>query len=167
MEREVLVVESALFSAAGPLSVREISDATGIEDGSVRRALKKLVSLYKNRETSIEIVRVGGKYIMQVKPEYAEEAREVAPTEIEPEMLKTLVLIAYYQPITQSRIVEMRGHGAYAHIKELAAMGLITARARGRTKVLKTTKKFLERFNIDARTPEDIKEFLESGGYVG
>ncbi len=144
--------------------MREISENVGLDEKEVRRALKKLVGLYRNRETAIEIVNIGGRYTMQLKPEYAEETREIAPTDIPAEVVKTLSLIAYYQPITQSRIVEMRGPSAYGHIKELIAMGLVSARPRGRTKVLRTTKRFLEKFNIDARTPDDIRRFFENGG---
>ncbi|MCD6461206.1 MAG: SMC-Scp complex subunit ScpB [Thermoplasmata archaeon] len=162
VEKGVFEVEAVLFSAGRPMRAGEIAEVLGMEAGEVRKHLKKLVRLYSSRETAIEIVKVDTGYTFQVKREYAEEAKEVAPTDIPPEVMKTLALIGYYQPLAQSRLVEMVGSKtrAYRHIQTLVEMGLVSSRPKGRTRVLTTTKRFLERFNIPGCSREDIRKAL-------
>ena len=161
MDREVLLVEAALFSAGKALSVGDIAEATGLENGVVRQALKKLGQVFNSRETALEIQKIGPKYQMKVREDFVEETRLLAPKDIPQELVKTLSLIAYHQPLPQSRLVEMVGSRVYSQVKTLVDMGLVVSRSRGRTKSLSTTRLFLERFGIDAKTPEGIRSFME------
>jgi len=43
---------------------------------------------------------IEGKFIMQVKREFAEKVRSIAPKELRSPVLRTLAMIAYHQPIT-------------------------------------------------------------------
>ncbi|WP_297516318.1 SMC-Scp complex subunit ScpB, partial [Thermococcus sp.] len=72
--------------------------------------------------------------------------------------LKTLALIAYLQPIEQSKIIKLRGSQAYEHIKKLIEMGLIYAEPYERTKLLGTTQKFAELYGFPENDPAIIKE---------
>jgi len=154
------VIEAALFSAGRPLRVSEIENATGIGKDTIRKALKKLISEYKKSDTAMEIAKVSGKYVMQLKEDYAQPAEMLAKTEIPKKYLKTASLIAYHQPIKQSDLVEMVGPRVYEHVKALHDIGLISAKPYGATKKLAITKKFLEYFGIDAKKPEEIKIWL-------
>ena len=158
--RSERVVEAALFSAGRPLKASEIALATGIGAETVRKAIKKLTSEYKDRDTAIEISKVAGKYVMQLKEKYSEPAEMLAKTEIPKQYLKTASLIAYHQPIKQSDLVEMIGPRVYEHVRELQGLGVIKTKRYGATKILTTTKKFVESFGIDARKPEEIKKWL-------
>jgi segregation and condensation protein B len=62
--------------------------------------------------------------------------------------LKTLSYIAYRQPISQKRVVEVRGHHVYIHIKLLKEMGLVAAERSGRSSVLRTTEYFADYFGL-------------------
>jgi hypothetical protein len=75
-------------------------------------------------------------------------------------LLKTLALIAYHQPVRQSELMEMVGPRVYDQVKELADMGLVIAAAKGSTKVLTTTQRFLEYFGIANARRDYIKRFL-------
>jgi segregation and condensation protein B len=155
------VVEAALFSAGRPLKVSEIAKGTGIGSDTVRKAVKKLISEYQMRETSLEVARVSGKYVMQIKDSFSDSAEMLAKTKVPKKYLKTASLIAYHQPIKQSDLVEMIGGRGYEHVKALKKLGLISTKPYGATKVLRTTQKFLEHFGIDAKRPDEIKKFLE------
>ncbi|MCK4718992.1 MAG: SMC-Scp complex subunit ScpB [Thermoplasmata archaeon] len=161
MERETMVVEAALFSAGKALSIRDVAEATDLEEGMVRKAIKKLVRLYGNRDTSLTIMKIGPKYQMQLREEYMEDTREVAPKDMPKDLVKTLSLIAYYQPISQSRLHEMVGGKVYGHVKELVRTGLVISKTRGRTKSISTTHLFLEKFGINAKNVEEIKKEME------
>jgi segregation and condensation protein B len=154
------VVEAALFSAGKPLRVSEIAKATDLGADTVRKALKKLISEYEKRDTVIEVAKVAGKYVMQIKEDYSSPAEMLAATKVPKKYLKTASLIAYHQPIKQSDLVEMIGGKGYEHVKALKQLGLISTKPYGATKILKTTNKFLEQFGIDAKKPNEIKKFL-------
>ena len=154
------VIEAALFSAGRPLKVSEIALATGISADTIRKALKKVIKEYGDKDTAIEIAKVAGKYVMQLKDKYTDPAEMLARPEISKQYLKTASLIAYHQPIKQSDLVEMIGPKGYEHVRELKGLGVIKAKRYGATKILTTTKKFVESFGIDAKKPEEIKKWL-------
>ena len=62
--------------------------------------------------------------------------------------LKTLCYIAYRQPISQKRVIEVRGQHAYGHVKLLKDMGLIAAERSGRSMALRTTDYFADYFGL-------------------
>ena len=66
--------------------------------------------------------------------------------------LKTLSYIAYRQPLSQKRVIEVRGQHAYGHVKLLKEMGLIAAERSGRSIVLKTTDYFADYFGLTMDT---------------
>jgi segregation and condensation protein B len=84
----------------------------------------------------------------------------IAEPEIENNLLKTLTLIAFDQPLKQSNLRRMIGPKAYDHVDALSDMKLINARKYKSTEMLTTTKRFPEYFGIDGTKPEEIKEFL-------
>ena len=62
--------------------------------------------------------------------------------------LRTLSYIAYRQPVSQKRVVDVRGQHAYGHVKLLKDMGLIAAERSGRSMALKTTDYFADYFGL-------------------
>ena len=155
-----LLVEGVLFSAGHALQVVEIEQATGLARKDVLRALRRLSTEYRRRNTSIEVAKVGNRWTMQLKEEVTPQARAVAPPEVPGRLLKTLALIAYHQPVRQSELMEMVGPRVYEQVKELADMGLVIAAPKGSTKVLTTTQRFLEYFGIANARRDYIKRFL-------
>ena len=153
-------MEAALFSAGRPLSVTEIIEATKLGDDRVNDYLKELIDIYDERESAIEITKAGEKWGMGVKSEFVDYARTVAKPEVKRKLLETLSLIAYEQPLTQSKLAKMLGSKIYDHIKELTELELILTIPAGRTKLIQTTEKFSEYFGIPTTDPDQIKEYL-------
>ncbi|CAB49210.1 SMC-Scp complex subunit ScpB [Pyrococcus abyssi] len=155
------LVEAALFVAGRPLSVKELSKALGIKSlDYLEKLIELIASEYSERKSAIEIVKVAGdKWVMQVKQEYSQKVIHLMPKpELTAGELKTLALIAYLQPVEQSKIVKLRGSQAYEHIKRLLEMGLIYAEPYERTKLLGTTEKFAELYGFPENDPNLIKE---------
>ena len=155
------LVEAALFVAGRPLSIKELSKALGIRSHDYLEKLIELIAAeYAERKSAIEVVRVlGDKYVMQVKQEYSQRVIYLMPKpDLRTGELKTLALIAYLQPIEQSKIVKLRGSQAYEHIKRLLQMGLIYAEPYERTRLLGTTQKFAELYGFPENDPLLIKE---------
>jgi len=103
--REERLVESVLFSSSVPLSINEIKEAAGISKKKVIDAIESLFQTYnidRKNETSIEVIKAGDKYTMQVKKKYFDQSVMVSKPEIQSHHLKTLALVAFHQPIKQS-----------------------------------------------------------------
>jgi segregation and condensation protein B len=161
--KEDRVVESLLFSAGKPLSMEEIQETTGLSPNHITEALEHLMKAYdedRKDETSIEIVKAGNKFAMQVKKNFTNQSMMVAKPEIKTDLLKTLALIAFHQPVKQSNLRHMIGERIYADVDQLVSMHLIHTAPAGATEMLTTTRLFPEYFGIDSTRPEEIREFL-------
>ena len=161
--REERLVESVLFSASKPVSINDIKEATGLSPKKISETLDTLIENYnvkRKNDTSIEIIKAGDKFTMQVKKKYIDQSVMIAKPEIESNLLKTLTLIAFHQPLKQSNLRRMIGTKAYEHVDELAALKLIHAKKHGSTEMLTTTKLFPEYFGINSTNPEEIRDFL-------
>jgi segregation and condensation protein B len=165
MDLEKRKIEATLFSSGKPLSTKEVATITSISEAKVERELYALKEEYKGSGSALEVSKAGDKWGMQVKSDYAPYARALAKAEIKPKLLKTLALIAYHQPVKQSKLNRMIGNKIYEHVKELSEQEMINARQAGRTKILTTTHKFLEYFSIPTTNREEIKRyFLKNKG---
>ena len=161
--KENRLVESVLFSASKPISINEIMESTGLSRKKVTQTLENLIEDYnikRKDETSMEVIKAGEKYAMQVKEKYANQTIMVANPEIDNYLLKTLTLIAFHQPLKQSNLRRMIGTKAYEHVDQLSDMKLIHTKPHGTTEMLTTTKLFPEYFGIDSTKPEEIRDFL-------
>lgn len=155
--RDEGIVEAALFVAGKPVSMKKLRELVG-SAARVRRAVEHLAAEYRQRGSAMEIVELEGRYVMQLRSEYAEHVKSVAPRELSSTALRTLAMVAYHQPITQSKLVQIRGNSIYEHLSELKEKRLITATPRGRTFVLTTGPAFSEYFNLKTDSPEEIRQ---------
>ena len=166
MENMKQLIEAVLFVSGKPVSLSNLAQSFNTPAGEIKKLIVELQRSYHERASAVEIIEtVDKKFVMQLKPEVSEVAMDYAPESGESKAtLKTLSLIAYEQPILQSEVVKYRGTGAYQHIKELEADGLIERRPKERTYLLKTTLKFAEFYGLKSGSLEDIKKFVEDEG---
>jgi segregation and condensation protein B len=155
------VIEAALFSAAKPVTVTDLKTVTALDARTIRTALKKLTDEYNDGDRAIEIAKMGPRYAMQVKREYVDAAERLSDLKVPKDVLKTASLIAYYQPVLQSKMYDLVGNKIYDQVKVLEDLGLVKAKPKRKSVELTTTKKFIETFGIDARSREDVKAWLE------
>ena len=158
--KELRIIEATLFSAGAPVAVEDIKEATEISEKIIKNALKELIDEYKKRDSALEIAKVGEKYAMQLRSEFAGHVRKIAEMEIPIKVLKTAALIAYHQPLKQSDLRDMIGYRIYDDVKILSELGLIRRRDSVRTKIITTSERFSEYFGIDSTDREDIKKWL-------
>ncbi len=155
------IVEAELFSAAKPVTVTDLQTASGLDARTIRSALKKLTDEYNDSDRAIEIAKMGSRYAMQVKKDFREPAARLANLKIPKDVLKTASLIAYYQPVLQSKMFDLIGNRIYDDVKELVDLGLVKSKPKRKSVELTTTKKFIETFGIDARSRQEVKAWLE------
>lgn len=165
---ELEIVEASLFAAGRAVSLEKLAKITGKPKKIVLSAVQELMEAYSSRGTGLEILDLGDRYVMQVKPVYAELMREIAPKELSAPKLRTLSMIAYHQPLLQSDLIEMRGSGAYDHIKDLIERGFVESVPCGRSRQLSTTSLFADYFGLKRNDPKAVKakilELLKSQG---
>ncbi|VVC05962.1 Segregation and condensation protein B [uncultured archaeon] len=144
-------LEASLYSAGRPLTIEELIKASGTE--SRTKTLALMTSLVKRTKSTFKAIEVAslpdGSYVFQLKPEYNTVIRKYASKPILPTAtLKTLSYIAYMQPVSSKRLVEVRGSGVYLHLKLLQQLDYIEHQNVGRLKIYNTTEKFQKYFGI-------------------
>lgn len=151
------IIEAALFAAGSAVAAETLVKISGLSKKEVTRLVAELREDYTARGSGIEISDLSGRFVMQIKPEFAEKVKDVAPKELTSPQLKTLSIIAYHQPITKAEVVEMRGGNAYEHVNELHERGFIELKPHGRTTMITTTKLFAEYFGIASNDSADVR----------
>lgn len=152
------LVEAALFVAGRPLILIQLESIVSI-DADVEGIVASLVKEYREGG-ALEIVQTDEDVVMQVKSEYADAVRPIAQRDLETPVLRTLAVIAFHQPVTQSKVAEIRGNKAYGHVHELEARKLVESEPHGRTRLLRTTKAFADYFGFETDSLEEIKQSI-------
>jgi segregation and condensation protein B len=145
------LLEAALYVAGRPLDLNELCQVIGSRSKKrVKTYVDTLIQGYVARETALEILALKDeRYVLQVKAEFTPLIKKLVNRPLlSSGPLKTLSYIAYRQPISQKRVIEVRGQHAYGHVKMLKDMGLIMSERSGRTLALKTTDYFSDYFGL-------------------
>ncbi len=151
VHHKLALLEAALYVAGKPLDLNELCNVLGSRS---KKNTKKLTDTlrqeYASRNTALEILELKDeRYVLQLKAEFTPLVKKLVNRPLlSSGPLKTLSYIAYRQPITQKRVIEVRGQHAYGHIKVLEEMGLISAERSGRSMTLKTTDYFADYFGL-------------------
>ena len=155
------LLEATLFGAGRSMSVSELCDSLGYDEDEMLDCLYSLRSTLKRRRGgALQIAEVGDRWAIEVKPEIAEHLPKEAKTELPKKLLKAASLIAYHQPMSQSRLVELLGQKAYDYVRELAQYGMIDRRKDGNTRRLTTTRRFSEAFGCPYTDRKKVKAWF-------
>jgi segregation and condensation protein B len=167
LQHDLVLLEAALYVAGRPLNTNELCSVLKTRSkNKVKKLVKTLMREYRNRKTALEILELKDeRYVLQLKAEFTPHVRKLVNRpllSIGP--LKTLSYIAYRQPVSQKRVIEVRGHHAYGHIKLLKEMGLVASERGGRSTVLRTTEYFADYFGLShdvAVMKKELKHVFE------
>lgn len=160
------LLEAALYVAGRPLDLNELCQVIGSRSKKrVTKYVEALIQDYSARNTALEILPLKNeRYVLQVKMEFTPLIKKLVNRPLlSSGPLKTLSYIAYRQPISQKRVIDVRGQHAYGHVKLLKDMGLILSERSGRTLALKTTDYFSDYFGLTTDTSamkKDLKKIF-------
>jgi len=142
-------VEAVLFISGKFLTAQELVALTDLNPILLNQVLQTLQDKY-NDESAVEVVNKGDLWKMDVKNEYMDIVNRLATgsEEFSKAEQETLAVIAHKNPITQSKIVHMRGNKSYDHIKKFLSLGLVKSKKAGRTKELSLSSEFYDYFNV-------------------
>jgi segregation and condensation protein B len=158
------LIEAALYSAGKPLTVEELCKAAGTTSRkkaveAVRRLAAKVNSTFR----AIEVAQVGeGRYVLQLKREFNPVAKRFATQRLlSRSVLKTLTMIAYFQPVSGSKLSTKKGSQVYGHLRVLESLGFIFSTIEGKNHLYRTTPFFSEYFGLPS-DPPSMKRKLDS-----
>jgi len=160
-QHDLALLEAALYVAGRPLDLNELCSVLKTRSkNKTKKLAKKLMQEYTDRNTALEILELRDeRYVLQLKAEFTPQVKKfVTRPLLSTGPLKTLSYIAYRQPISQKRVVDVRGHHSYGHIKLLKEMGLVSGERSGRSLMLKTTELFADYFGLSHDTAAMKKE---------
>src|SRR5471030_1773027 len=174
------ILESLLFSAQKPLSVKELrdvlasaaehedADATAkslakTKESDLIAALEQLAREHETAARSYRLACVAGSWQFVTQPEFSPWLRalvgvKLRPSRLSQPALETLAIIAYRQPLTRAEIEQIRGVNVDGTMQTLLERGLVESTGRaevvGRPQIYSTTTLFLEYFGL--RGLEDL-----------
>lgn len=157
------MLEAALYVAGRPLTLNEICSVLSTRSKKrTQQYVKELMAEYSTKNTALEILALKDeRYVLQLKAEFTPLVKKLVNRPLlSSGPLKTLSYVAYRQPISQKRVIEVRGQHAYGHIKTLKEMGLVATERNGRSFVLKTTDYFADYFGL-TQDPSSMKRDLK------
>ena len=158
---DLSLVEGALYVAGRPLDLNELCSVLKTRSKNrARRTVATLMQDYANRKTALEVLELKGeRFVLQLKADFTPLVRKLVNKPLlSTGPLKTLSYIAYRQPISKKRVIEVRGHHAYGHVKMLKEMGLIGSERSGRSMLLRTTEYFADYFGLSLDTTSMKRE---------
>ncbi|MDD5163265.1 MAG: SMC-Scp complex subunit ScpB [Candidatus ainarchaeum sp.] len=143
--------EAALFMSPNALAIEDLMAIVGSENYTeVKNFALDFLKQFNEKDSALEILQVDDAFKMQVKAHLEPLVSGFAAKSLFHQgMMKTLALIAFKQPIMQNAVIKYRNNKAYDHISRLVEEGFVAREQKGRSFVLRTTKKFLEYFGTD------------------
>ena len=168
------ILESLLFSAQRPLSVKELREiivnaATEehadeaakpfkkIKEDDLAAALEELVKEHEAAGRSYRLECIAGGWQFVTQPEFSPWLKAMVgvknrPSRLSQAALETLAIIAYRQPVTRAEVEQVRGVNVDGTMQTLLERGLVEQSGRaevvGRPALYSTTPVFLEYFGL-------------------
>jgi segregation and condensation protein B len=174
------ILESLLFSAQKPMSVKELRDVLAsaataedadettkslkkTKDDDVTAALEALAAEHETAARSYRLACVAGAWQFVTQPEFSPWLKALVgvknrPSRLSQAALETLAIIAYRQPVTRAEVEQVRGVNVDGTMQTILERGLVEQSGRaevvGRPALYSTTPMFLEYFGL--RGLEDL-----------
>jgi len=154
-------MEAILYLKGRPLTLRELAEIAAISREQAEIALITLMADYAHRDTALEVRQEGQRYSLQLRDGLGDLVQNLLPVDLSTAALRTLATIALKKRILQSDLVDLRGSGAYDHIKELISQNFIERKRQsdGRSFWLTLSEKFHRTFAIKT---DEIQPRLKS-----
>lgn len=121
-------LESLLFVASKPLTVKKLAKLLGQAEWSVMSALQTLQSTY-GADSGIRLISTGEEWQLTTHPDNQTLVENLVKAEVGGELtrpqLETLTVISYCGPITKPELEQIRGVNCSLIIRNLLIRGLV------------------------------------------
>lgn len=152
IKQDRATIEAALYAADRPLTLAEIKKLINTSSETyARKIIEDLKKDYNKRGGPLSLAETGkDTYTLRLNEEFIPKLEGVIPKiRLTRGAIKTLAMVAYNQNISQAKLAESRGNRVYDHIRQLVSLGFVESRPYGRTRMLRTTKKFASYFGFE------------------
>ena len=151
-------IEAILFASGEPIELYRLSEASGVETGSVPELIELLNERYSDNGSGICIKKLDSSYQMCTNEKYAPQIRAALETKrsapLSNAAMEALTVIAYNQPVSKGFVENVRGIDSSAVINNLVDKGLVEEAGRldvpGKPLVYRTTSVFLRSFGLSS-----------------
>ncbi len=122
-------VESILFAAGKPLSLKKLADILKVTVGDVEAAVTELEKKLRDGEHGLEIILHQGEAVMATRPEHSDLVSEFIKAEelgdLTRPQLEALSVLAYRGPLAKSELEQVRGVNCSLILRNLMIRGLV------------------------------------------
>ena len=151
-------IETILFASGEPVELYRLSQASGIDVGTIPSMIKLLNERYDGCGSGICIKKLDSSYQMCTREEFAPQIRMALETKKNTPLsnagMEALTIIAYNQPVSKSFVENVRGVDSSSVVNNLVEKGLVEEAGRldvpGKPIVYRTTPVFLRTFGLSS-----------------
>lgn len=151
-------IEAILFASGEPVEMYRLSEASGVDIGTLSSMIKSLNERYDNSGSGICIKKLENSYQMCTREEFAPAIRKALETKrntpLSNASMEVLTIIAYNQPVSKSFVENVRGIDSSSVINNLVEKGLVEEAGRldviGKPVIYRTTAVFLRSFGLSS-----------------
>lgn len=127
----VAKLESVLFAAGKPLTLKKLAEVTGVTVGDVEAALGELQQRYQASGHGLEVITHQGEAALATHPDNSELVRQFLKKEELGELtrpqLEALSVLAYRGPLSRAELEQVRGVNCSLILRNLMIRGLVQA----------------------------------------
>lgn len=165
MEKKNLksILESLLFVAGKPISMKKLAHISGAEQNLIYELIKELDRDYSNSR-GLQIIFKGDKVQMVSAADNARYVNKLLTEEVQGDLskatLETLAIIAYRGPLSRLAIEEIRGVNSIYILRNLLMRGLIDkkrSKKDARTMVYEVSFDFLRHLGL--KSIKDLPDY--------
>ncbi|WP_024859946.1 SMC-Scp complex subunit ScpB [Ruminococcus flavefaciens] len=151
-------IEAILFASGEPIEIYRLSEASGVDAGTLPSMIRLLNERYDDYNSGICIKKFDSSYQMCTREEFGEQVRAALETKrsapLSNAAMEALTIIAYNQPVSKGFVENVRGIDSSSVINNLVEKGLVEEAGRldvpGKPIVYRTTSVFLRSFGLSS-----------------
>ena len=165
------IVEAAILTSEVPVSAKQIASLFPVDEApSVLEIERVIFDIQRDCDNrGIEVKKIGDSYRFQSRSQYADwllKLSEIRPRRYSRALMETLSVIAFRQPVTRGDIENIRGVSVSTEIMRTLLSNEWIEQAGhkqvpGRPALFRTTKGFLEYFNLESLDELPALDLLE------
>ncbi len=151
-------IEAILFASGEPIEIYRLSEASGVDAGTLPSMIRLLNERYDDYGSGICIKKFDSSYQMCTREDFAGNVKAALETKrsapLSNAAMEALTIIAYNQPVSKGFVENVRGIDSSSVINNLVEKGLVEEAGRldipGKPIVYRTTAVFLRSFGLSS-----------------
>lgn len=151
-------IEAILFASGEPIEIYRLSEASGVDAGTLPSMIRLLNERYDDYGSGVCIKKFDSSYQMCTREDFAPQVRMALETKratpLSNAAMEALTIIAYNQPVSKGFVENVRGIDSSSVINNLVEKGLVEEAGRldvpGKPIVYRTTSVFLRSFGLSS-----------------